>query len=209
MRALAGLSQRTRRIFVVKASLAHTSPKINVSTLSSHGRLDVVARATIAALSTRRGSRDDTLFYAVLEGLPNPPVTIELKGWELPKALVSEAEVGTIIRDLLRGTGVEGAAAYGLGFRELVSAICTELGRDSVFYMHERGVDVGSARVEERAAFILGDHLGVDAESERWLEEQGIAWLSLGPTPYFTEHCITFIHSLLDGWARPCLRQSR
>lgn len=189
---------KARRIFVVKASMAVTSPDFNPAGLASAGRMDVVARAAIAALSLKSGVREDVLFYAVLEGPPRPPVTIELRGWELRRLPLSEAEVGLLIQKLLRGEAVEGVVARKTGFREVVLGLLKCLGVSRVIYLHEHGVDIESLELGGRLAMILGDHRGVDSATESWLRSLGIRWVSLGPTPYFTEHCITYVNHLLD-----------
>jgi len=187
------------RIFVVKASTAVAKPDLNARALASYGRLDVVARAAIAAISTKRGPRRDTAFYAVLEGSAKP-LTVEFRGWEMPeRAFASEAEVGEALRALLRGLRVPGVRIVERDFKQLVMHLVSSLGLSRVFYMHEHGVDVLRVALSEPAAFILGDHRGVEREVEQWLRGVGIRWLSLGPTPYFTEHCITYIHAFLDG----------
>lgn len=187
-----------RRIFVVKASSAFVSTDLNAQALASYGRLDVIARAAIAALSTRQGPRRDALFYAVLEGGARP-VAIELRGWEMPRAFLSEAEIGELLRALASGRRVPGANIFEADFRELVSGLTRSPAPINVFYMHEEGTDISHIELKPPVAFILGDHRGVDPETERWLKSLGIRWLSLGPTPYFTEHCIAFVNAVLDG----------
>jgi len=187
------------RIFVVKASTAVVKPEMNVRALASYGRLDVVARAAIAALSTKRGPRRNTALYAVLEG-STKPLTVEFRGWEMPeRALSSEAGVGETLRAVLRGLTVPGVKIAERDFKRLIVELVHSLGLSRVFYLHEKGVDISRAALSEPAAFILGDHKGVERDAEQWLTEIGICWLSLGPTPYFTEHCITYIHARLDG----------
>lgn len=186
------------RVFVVKASSAFVKPDLNIKALASYGRLDVVARAAIAALSTRRGPRPDTVFYAVLEG-STKPVTVEFRGWEVPgRALASEAQVGEVLRALARGMSVPGASIVECDFKRLVLRLLSSLGPTRIFYMHEHGVDISQVELGEPAAFILGDHKGVERSVEQWLKDLGVRWLSLGPTPYFTEHCITYVHAVLD-----------
>ncbi len=187
------------RAFVVKASQAYVSCTMEPRALAPYGRLDVVARAAIAALSTRRGLRRDTRFYAVLEGCRPGPLTLELDGGSMDRVLLSEGDFGELVRDLACGVAIRGAALYEGGFRELVNRLVREWGRERVFYMHERGVDVSEVEIRPPAAFILGDHMGLEPAAEGWLRSLGTAWVSVGATAYFTEHVITFIHALLDG----------
>lgn len=199
MKSVAGSLQRPLRIFVVKASSAFTNLNLNIEALASYGRLDVVARAVIAAFSMRQGLRRDTLFYAALEGA-SKPIVLELRGWEmLPRPILSETEVGAILRSLMQGREVPGARMYEACFREVVVSLVSLLGASSVFYLHEQGVDISSVMLKEPVAFILGDHKGIEHATEQWLRSIGIRWISLGRIPYFTEHCVTFVHAVLDG----------
>ncbi|MCS7105201.1 MAG: hypothetical protein NZ954_06530 [Thermofilaceae archaeon] len=186
-----------KRIFIVKASLAQIDANVNVKALATYGRLDIIARASISAISTRHGPRYDSLFYAVFEGQPSHPIVMELKGWELKRPLLSEVDVGTMIKDALRGHTVD-ACFYEISFQELVGKAVAELGVHNVFYLHESGKDIRNFAFDQRSCFILGDHTGVDNKTERWLKELGVSWLSLGSTSYFTEHCITYLNGVLD-----------
>lgn len=197
-----GKRSKKHRIFVVKASQAYLDPSMNEKALSSYGRLDVVARSAIAALMVRVGVRRNTIFYAVLEGRFRPFV-LELNGERLDARIESEAEFGELARRAIRGTPLKGMAIYEASFEELVSSLLRVYGRERTYYLHELGLDVSRVKLEEDSVFILGDHTGVDPETEKWLKSQGVTWLSLGSTPYFTEHCITFIHAILDGYITP------
>lgn len=195
---LAFKSSNAKRVFIVKASLAHTGGKINAGALASYGRLDVVARAMLAALSLRTGNRSDTVFYAVLEGPPRPPVTVEVRGWELKHSIKSEGDVGDLLLRLFSGHYLEGVYTWEIGFKELVSELVREFGSKKVVYLHEAGEDISGLSLEDRIALLLGDHRGIDRETEAWIKSLGLRWFSLSPQPYFTEHCISFINYLLD-----------
>lgn len=199
---LAFKSLNVERVFIVKASLAHTGGKINARALASHGRLDVVARAMLAALSLRTSNRSDTVFCAVLEGPPRPSVTVEVRGWELRYSIKSEEDVGDLLSRLFSGHHVEGAYAWEIGFKELVSELVREFGSKKVVYLHEAGEDISNLSLEGKIALLLGDHKGIDRETEAWIKSLGLRWFSLGPQPYFTEHCISFINYLLDERTR-------
>ncbi|MEM4501244.1 MAG: hypothetical protein QW512_03845 [Thermofilaceae archaeon] len=193
---------RKKRVFIVKANQAYVDSSMNINALSSYGRLDVVARSAIAALIDRAGVRKDTVFYAVLEGRSKPFV-LELDGENLGTRFESEAEFGILVRQVVCGTPTRGVVVYNFTFEDLVLSLLKAYGKENVYYLHELGLDVSMLRLKEGSAFILGDHKGIDAQTERWLKSQGITWLSLGSTPYFTESCITFIHAVLDGFISP------
>lgn len=195
---LALRSSNIKRVFAVKASHAHTGGKINARALASHGRLDVVARAILAALSLRTGTRLDTVFYAVLGGPPRPPITIEVRGWELKHPIGSEEDIGNLLLKLFSGNHIEGIDAWEMSFEELVSELVHEFGSKRVIYLHETGEDITNLSLGDKIAVLLGDHKGIDKKTEAWINFLGIRWFSLSPQPYFTEHCISFINYLLD-----------
>ncbi|MEM1508994.1 MAG: hypothetical protein QXY49_06115 [Thermofilaceae archaeon] len=195
-------SSDIKRVFAVKASLACSGGKINAKALASHGRLDVVARAILAALSLRAGTRLDTVFYATLEGLPHPPITIEVRGWELKHPIGSEEDIGNLLSRLFLGHHIEGVDAWEMSFKELVSELVNSFGSKQVIYLHEAGEDISNLSLEGKIAVLLGDHKGIDRKTETWIKFLGIRWFSLSPQPYFTEHCISFINYLLDEGIR-------
>lgn len=188
-----------KRIFVVKASQAYVDRSMNSRALASYGRLDVIARSAIAALIARKGVRCDAAFYAVLEGQKPKPLVIGLDGERLSTVFTSEVEFGQLVRRALRGELKGEIELYETRFTDLVSTLLKRLGRKRAYYLHELGVDILQLKLEPHAMFILGDHTGMDTQTEEWLRRLGVTWVSLGPTPYFTEHCITFVHAVLDG----------
>lgn len=192
-----------KRIFVVKASQSYIDCSMKPTALASYGRLDVVARAAIAALSTRKGPRRDTVFWALLEGCKPKTLALKLNGGKLMAMPNSEAEFGELLRLLSCGISIEGAALLEMRFVDLVTELVKTFGKDNVYYMHEEGVDISAIKIGPNAAFILGDHVGVDAQTEEWLRFLEVSWVSLGLRPYFTEHVITFIHALMDGYVPP------
>lgn len=191
------------RSYLVKASQALTSPDLSVESLASCGRLDVVARSMIAALTTRRGVREDTVFYAILEGPPNPPVLLKVDGASLEENLLSEADAGRLIAAALSGEDVPGVAVSRTGFTTVIRRLVAEHGVDRVAYLHEGGVDCSRIDLRTIELFVAGDHLGLDSASERHLDKLGVRRVSVGPRVYFTEHCIAFINFLLDSAALP------
>jgi len=200
MNAVDGERFKRKRVFIVKASRAYIDCSLRGRALASYGRLDVVARAAIAALITRRGVRRDVIFCAVLEGQKPAPLLLEIDGEKLHSRFESEADFGELLRRVYCGERESGVDLYESSFAELVRTVVNVLGKEAVYYLHEDGVDITGLRVAPHSAFILGDHLGVDPETERWLRrELGLRWVSIGPLPYFTEHCITFVQALLDG----------
>mgnify|MGYP000064707230 CR=1 FL=1 len=187
-------------IFLVKASTARTEPDFNVRSLAgSSGRLDVIARCVIAAFRTRTGVRRSVMLMVVLEGPPSPPKLLEIAGGELESVPESEVDVALAIADALRGSGPPGYRVRRESFRDAVLELLSREGLE-LYYLHERGKDIRTQEFGGRGvAFVLGDHLGLDKESEDFLDRLGVARISLGPRVYLTSHCITMV---LDEFER-------
>ncbi len=188
------------RVFLVKASKACTSSNFNIKSFAgSSGRLDVVARSILAALRLARGVRRNVIFLGVLEGPPNPPKLLKVIGKELRKLPESEVEIARIFLRLFKGENVEGFYLENKGFRdvvlEFVQSPCTV-----VYYLERDGVDIREVIFpkDKDLVFILGDHIGLDRDSELFLRKLGVRVISLGPKVYFTSHCITMVNEELD-----------
>lgn len=193
-----------KRIFVLKASTAVTAPVFLVRNIAgTSGRLDIVCRCILSAFLINGKIRRNVDFYAVLEGPPSPPRLLKVSGGLLSKLPKSEVEVGRIIRDLLsmdRGVYPKNNA-FEVGrmtFERLV--LCLRGAGGSLIYLHENGVDIRDYKFASMTpvAFILGDHLGLDPASERFLDSLGVTRVSLGPVSYLASHCITLVNEELD-----------
>jgi len=191
------------RIFIVKSSTARTVGDFGLKCLAGEsGRLDVICSCIIAAFKLRNGIRRNVLFYAVLEGPPRPPITFEIRGWEVHDVPTSEVEVAKVIRDLLNVDTVcdpryPGYYKYRMSFRDLVLALKSR-GVTPV-YLHEGGIDIARAFLPKRVAFIIGDHIGLPVEDERFLDKLGVQRVSLGPRIYLSWFCVALINMYLDG----------
>jgi tRNA (pseudouridine54-N1)-methyltransferase len=185
------------RAFILKASEGRTAPDFSLKSLAgSPGRMDLISRCIIAAFNTPRGMRKDTLLEIVLEGMPNPPVSMTLDGNELGKTPMGEVEVATIIHDALSGKEIEGIILRRKSFQESVRQYVND--GFALFYLHEAGKDSRGAKYAEKSAFVLGDHKGLDPASERFLDAVGAERVSLGPHSYLASHCITMVNCELD-----------
>lgn len=184
------------RAFLIKASKSYTAPTFSLRSLAStSGRLDVVLRSIMSALWWGGKLRKDVIFYALLEGPPQPPLVIEVNGTDLHKLPISELELAEIFCRLFKGEKIPGFKVYKEDFKRLVRRLCNAY---EVLYLHENGVDIRKFKFTNNPLFILGDHEGLDLESEKFLKELKIPWISLGPISYLTSHCITIVNEELD-----------
>ncbi|RLE66290.1 MAG: tRNA (pseudouridine(54)-N(1))-methyltransferase TrmY [Thermoprotei archaeon] len=188
------------RIFLIKASKARTSPDFNIKSFaSSSGRLDVIARAILAALRLSNGTRENVTFLCVLEGPPNPPKLLKVVGSEVEELPESEISIGEIFLRLFKGEKIKGFYLENKSFKEIVSEYVRNP-QAVVYYLERYGVDIRDIDFPKGKSlvFILGDHIGLDKESELFLKKMKIQAISLGPKVYFTTHCITIVNEELD-----------
>ncbi|RLE54609.1 MAG: tRNA (pseudouridine(54)-N(1))-methyltransferase TrmY [Candidatus Methanomethylicota archaeon] len=193
-----------KRIFILKASTATTSPDFLLRNVAgTSGRLDVVCRCILSAFRVDGAIRRDVDFYAVLEGPPRPGMVLSILGSHLKSLPKSEVDVASIIKDLLvvGEGGHPGYPAFRIAkgdFERLILGLAKN--GIKLLYLHERGVAIEKLEFElgGQYGFILGDHLGLDPNSERFLDSIGVGRVSLGPISYLASHCITIVHEELD-----------
>jgi len=193
-----------RRIFVLKASTAVTAPIFILRNIAgTSGRLDIVCRCIINAFLINGRIRRNVDFYAVLEGPPSPPRLLMVSSELLSHLPKSEVEVARIIRDLLSiGKGFhprnEAFKIDRMSFKKLILYLKNE--GYSLVYLHENGVDIRKFNFASLTStvFILGDHLGLDPASEKFLDSLNIPRISLGPISYLASHCIILVNEELD-----------
>jgi tRNA (pseudouridine54-N1)-methyltransferase len=185
------------RAFILKASEGRTAPDFSLKSLAgSPGRMDLISRCIIAAFNTPRGKREDTLLEIVLEGMPNPPISMTINGSVLGQLPMGEVGVAAMIHGALSGKEIEGISMRRKSFQDSVRQYAND--GYLLFYLHEAGKDSRSAKFAEKSAFVLGDHKGLDPASERFLDAMGAERISLGPHSYLASHCITMVNCELD-----------
>ncbi len=185
------------RAFILKASEGRTAPDFSLKSLAgSQGRMDLVSRCIIATFSTPWGIRRDTLLDIVLEGMPNPPISMEFSGNELARLPAGELDAASIVYRALSGESLEGVSLRRRTFQESVHHYVDQ--GFTPYYLHEEGKDSRGSKFASKAAFILGDQKGLDPASERLLDRLGAERISLGPYSYLASHCITMVNCELD-----------
>lgn len=186
------------RAFLLKASEGRTAPDFSLKSLAgSPGRMDLVARCLISSLHTQGGTRKDVRFTVVLEGAPNPPVSLTFDGCAVAAIPAGEVAAAQLIFDAL---SQRSAAGVGMDRKDFERSIAEyNDGGFSLFYLHEQGEDSRRLKFGERPLFILGDQKGLDPRSEKLLDEFGAKRVSLGPFSYLASHCITVVNNELDN----------
>jgi len=191
-----------KRVFLVVGHKVRTDGRFSLNDLSgSTGRLDILLRVINSAFLLSNGIRRDTELFLVLNGEPEPPVTIRLEGESLKYLNPDERSTGALIRQALlteREEKKEVRSTPGIfvsvrGYEEVVP----ELRKDRVpVHLHENGTPVREAEIPENAFFVLGDKYDLTPEELEALGEP--LTISLGPLPLHTDHCVTILNNELD-----------
>jgi tRNA (pseudouridine54-N1)-methyltransferase len=188
-----------KRSFLLKASTAHTAPDFDLRQVAStSGRLDVVCRCIQAAFTGPKGVRADVEFSAILEGPSKPPLELKLTSTQLDRLPTDEVEVAEWIFQAMQSEGNK-ITLKRESFERAVRGLRGP--RRELFYLHEDGRDVEWLKEFDSGdlGFILGDHVGLDPASERFLDSLGIQRVSIGPRSYLSSSCILFVNSFLDS----------
>lgn len=134
------------RIFLVIGHRVRTDARFNLNDLcGSTGRLDILLRTINSAFLLSNGIRRDVILYFALQGEPDPPVSICLKGNELKYLNPDERSTGALIRQSLlvkRESGEWKRSTPGIyvsdrSYQELLEKLMSD-GRVPV-YLHETG----------------------------------------------------------------------
>jgi len=186
------------RAFILKASEGRSAPDFSLKSLSGPGRMDLIARCIIAAFNSPGGTRRDVVLTIVLEGPPDPPVSVTIDGREVQDQIpAGEGGVGGMLLEALSGRMVKGVRVERKGFERVIG----EYGEAgfTLYYLHEEGGDSRGVDFGSMPALILGDQKGLDPRSERFVRDSGAVLVSLGPHSYLASHCITIVNCELDG----------
>ncbi|HIQ03466.1 MAG TPA: hypothetical protein EYH40_03495 [Desulfurococcales archaeon] len=200
------------RIFIVKSPTATTSPNFPLKGIAgATGRLDVICRSIISAFKLKSGFRRNTVFYGVLCGPPQPPLTVVVDGRKATTIPLNEIEVARVIRDLIRAYSsgethsYSGWSIYRWDLRKVINSILSSM-RALLIYLKEDGENVEKVlnkintymRDYDSIVFVLGSHVDLDPDDEKILEEHNALRVSIGPYSYLSSHVITYVHYILD-----------
>ena len=186
------------RQFILYAGKAVTSPEFSLDDLpGSGGRMDLVARCICSALWISHALRRDTCIHVVACGSPNPPVVISFYGDTLRGVSPDERNIAAWIKKALsRKRKNPGIRIRKASFRQLIEELASE---GTFFYiLDEQGQAISDVELKEDSVFILGDHLGMPRNEEKFVERFEHEKISLGTTSYLASQCITMLHYELD-----------
>lgn len=199
------------RKFIVWEQGASTSPNVDTSRLADFGRLDIVCRCVSDAVFLSCAMRDDTLIHAVLDGPPNPPVTVTFDTRSMKDIAETEKSIGEVLRKALKSasgmkTGEKKEVHPGVfvsrsGFEAAVKA---EAAGSEVFYLSKKGIDIREAGINlsKDILFVIGGHSGLPKNAEKFLMRFSPCMVSAGPRMVFSSQCITLVHNEIDRRVR-------
>lgn len=194
----------------MKASKAVTRP-FDTAHLSLAGRMDIVCRCVINALFISEATRNDTIFYAVLEGPPKPPKIVSFDGRTLSgvsicnTAWLAKIDVAEYLNKSLKvGQNLklneskevnEGIRIEKKSFESLVKEKSEEI---QLVHLHAKGKDIRDSDFKKNICFVLGDSRGLPKHTEKLLDRLGAERISLGPLTYLASQAIVLCHNELD-----------
>jgi tRNA (pseudouridine54-N1)-methyltransferase len=169
------------------------------SNLHDAGRLDVVYECIVASLFLSHGIRRDTVFHAVLNGPPNPPLHLQIDGIALYDVRTDLDTWQQILRKIIAGKTHPGISVDKTSFEALLK---TEAQAHSVYVLEEGGKNIAETGLADNAVFVLGDHVGLPKKAEILALRFGQK-ISLGKQTYLAASCITIINYVLDRQTKP------
>lgn len=185
------------REFILYSRTGRTDSKW--TNLHDAGRLDIVYECIIASLFLSHAIRRDTVFHAILNGPPRPPLHLEVNGESLYDVRTDQHTWDKILRHVLSGGEHPGIRVLKESFESLIKA---KAEKHKIYVLEENGQDIFQVEIEENPVFVLGDHVGLPKKSEDFVLRYGEK-ISLGRKPYLATTCITIINYLLDRKEQP------
>ena len=184
------------RNFVIIGHRAHTVADWKLDDLcGGAGRLDVLVRCVTTALWKSHGIRRDTDIWLILNGPPNPPVTVHFSGEKIRYLNPDERSTAALIRN--------GLIKFKNGTEPMETSpgiTMERIGLDKVLkklpnpaLLSENGEEL----MNDANTFVLGDDKNPTEEEMEILKK--LPKISLGKESLLSSACITLIHHRLDN----------
>jgi len=185
------------RTFILLSNKGQTDAEWPLNGLPNAGRMDLVCRSITAAFWISDGLRQDVTLYVVLNGEPNPPVTLKFVGKEVRYLTPDERNIGSRIRKALKEEQTKewrndtmGLYSSKRSFEEVLNEL-----KEPVYYLNKDGKQFDAKK--HKGTFVLGDNKGYSEQDLALLKAKGTA-ISLGETEYLTSQCITMMNYFFD-----------
>lgn len=203
-----------RRSFVVVGNKAKASADFSLVDLAgTSGRMDVLLRATRAALLVSHGVRRDTVVYLVLLGGELAPRVLRIDGASVKFLRPDERALATLAQKALAEAPPRSDAPFGT-FVEVrpgvavasggVDAALADLERAGDFtglILDEHGDDLRAIGLDPEAkhiAIFVGGHEGFDAATEDALQTLVASRVSIGPVSIHADDATAVVSNELD-----------
>jgi len=193
-----------RTHFVIVGAKASASPDFRLDDLpGTSGRLDVLLRCVRAALLVSHGVRREVVVYLVLLGGPDAPRALRVTGAEARFLRPDERSLATLVKKSLA------APRTGAGFVTVrpgvavadggLDVVLDDLGDASLWLLDEGGDDLRDVALGGgAAAFVLGDHTGLDAAARASLDARGARRVRVGPVSVHADDVVAIVTNELD-----------
>jgi tRNA (pseudouridine54-N1)-methyltransferase len=147
--------------------------------------------------------RRDTNIFVVLNGPPRAPVTIEFNGEALKRLSPDERSSGAWIQKVLAGridkewsNPFEGIRVSAKSFQDIIRELA-DAGRP-IYMLHENGTPLSGMRIDKDPVLVLGDHIGLSLNDEKFVLRYAKGRISLGKPSYLASSCISVMNWFLD-----------
>lgn len=162
----------------------------------NYGRMDIVCNSVIAAFHVSKNIRRNVEFYVVLNGPPDPPRILYLRGDSLRRLPVDEYNMALFLKEQQT-------------IKKSFNALIRELSKRPIYVLEERGEDIREVKIEKNPVFVLGDNIGLPKNEEKFVLRYAKGKISLGRVPYFTATAISIINYELDRRDFPLRKKSK
>ena len=193
-----------RTSFVIVGAKASASPDFRLDDLpGTSGRLDVLLRCGRAALCVSHGVRRDVVVYLVLLGGPAAPRVLRVTGADVRFLRPDERSLATLVKKSLAApredagfvTVRPGIAVADGG----LDAALDDLGAAAAWLLDEGGDDLRDVALDDGpAAFIVGDHTGLDAATLESLRARSVRRVRVGPVSVHADDVVAIVTNELN-----------
>lgn len=190
------------RQFLVVGHDAPTAPDFSLDDLPGAGRLDLLARAVVAALLRSHGVRDDARVHVVLDDA----YTLVVDGATVRHLRPDERSTAARVRDALESREdaigampaepSPGVELYRGGLASALSRAAADAAE--VVILDEDGDPAPAVDPPADPLFVLSDHHDFAASDRAAVADHGPRHLSLGPVALHADQAITVAHNWLD-----------
>ncbi|MCK5309526.1 MAG: tRNA (pseudouridine(54)-N(1))-methyltransferase TrmY [Thermoplasmata archaeon] len=191
--------------FIVIGRKVCTDGRFSLNDLTgSTGRLDILLRCINSSFMLSNDIRRDIDLYLVLQGEPDAPKTLLLRGSELKYLNPDERATASLVKNALMQKNITeewrkstpGIMIARLDFPSLLK----QLENRRIVYLKEEGQSLNDAELSMDDVFVLGGKEDISAQEEELISKwPDTLKISLGPKSLHADHCITVALNALDN----------